>query len=36
MPYFYGTFRLIVTILKGKMTIYWGQNNHFEGENDYL
>ena len=31
MPYFYGTFRLRLTILKGKMVILWGHDNHFEG-----
>ena len=31
MPYSYVTFRLKVTILKGKMTISWGQSNHLEG-----
>ena len=28
---FYVTFRLSVTILKGKMAISRGQNNHLEG-----
>ena len=31
MTCFYGTFRLGVTIWKGKMTFFWGQNNHLEG-----
>ncbi len=31
MPYFYGTFRLRLTILKGTMIILWGQNNHLVG-----
>lgn len=31
MFYFYSTFRLGVTIMKGKMTIFWGQDNHLVG-----
>ncbi len=31
MPYFYGTFLRRLTILKEKMIILWGQNNHLVG-----
>ena len=36
MPCFYGRFRRKLTILKGKMAILRGQDNHFEGCKGFL